>query len=78
MNDSYANTARLAREMGPGSVALHPDDAAARRLEEGDEAKLTNDTGEILLKVGLLDEIPVEWRSPAMVVGPSGRQTKQL
>ena len=34
-------------------------DAAARGLNEGDEAKLTNDTGEIVLKVRLSDEIPV-------------------
>lgn len=59
MNDSYANATRLAREMGPASVALHPDDAAARGLEEGDEAKLTTDTGESVLKVRLSDEIPV-------------------
>ena len=45
--------------MGPASVALHPDDAAARGLEEGDEAKLTTDTGESVLKVRLSDEIPV-------------------
>ena len=29
MNDSYANEARIAEEMGSASVALHPDDSMA-------------------------------------------------
>jgi len=58
MNDSFANAPRIVKEMGPASVDLHPDDAAALGLQEGDEARLSNDTGEIVLKVRLSDAIP--------------------
>ena len=57
MNDSYANESRIAKEMGPASVAIHPDDAAALGLKEGDEARLSNETGEIVLMVRLSNEM---------------------
>ena len=58
MNDSFANAPRIVKEMGPASVDLHPDDAAALGLQKGDEARLSNNTGEIVLKVRLSDAIP--------------------
>ncbi len=39
LNDSFANDAKVARRIGPATVALHPDDAAERGLGEGDEAR---------------------------------------
>ena len=58
MNDSLANAPRIVKEMGPASVDLHPDDAAALGLKEGDGARLSNDTGEVVLKVRLSEDIP--------------------
>jgi len=72
MNDSFANEARIAEEMGAASVALHPDDAAALGLTEGDEARLSNDTGEIVLKVKLSDDI-----RPGVALSHKGRWPKR-
>lgn len=58
MNDSFANDAKITQQLGPGTVALHPDDAGALGLEEGDEAKLSNDTGELVLVVRISADIP--------------------
>ena len=72
MNDSFANEARIAEEMGDASVALHPDDAAALGLTEGDDARLSNDTGEIVLKVRLSDDI-----RPGVALSHKGRWPKR-
>jgi anaerobic selenocysteine-containing dehydrogenase len=58
MNDSFANVAKVARKLGPPSVVLHPADAAARRLAEGDEAVVTNETGSLRLRVAVSDAVP--------------------
>ena len=47
LNDSFANDAKIAKRMGPATVALHPDDAAARGLADGDEAVVANETGRL-------------------------------
>ena len=72
MNDSYANESRIAKEMGPASVAIHPDDAQALGLKEGDEARLSNDTGDIVLKVRLSDEV-----RPGVALAHKGRWPKR-
>jgi GMP synthase-like glutamine amidotransferase len=53
LNDSFANDAKIAKRIGPATVALHPDDAAARGLAEGDEAVVANETGRLQLLVTL-------------------------
>ncbi len=58
MNDSYANDARIAERLGAATVALHPDDAAARGLAEGDAVRLANATGSIALAVTVSDAVP--------------------
>ncbi len=58
MNDSYGNDAKILERLGPARVALHPADAAILGLKEGDEAKLTNETGALVLNVTLSDVIP--------------------
>lgn len=58
MNDSFANVAKLARRAGPPSVALHPADASARGLREGDEALLSNDAGSLRLRVTVAEDVP--------------------
>ena len=58
MNDSYANDPKVTEQLGAATVALHPDDAAARGLEPGDRVTLSNDTGSLELAVEISDIIP--------------------
>jgi hypothetical protein len=39
-------------------VLLHPDDAAARDLHDGDVARVFNDRGEYLARVEISDRVP--------------------
>ena len=71
MNSSFDNDSRIASEAGPATVGLHPDDAAALGLKEGDDAKLSNETGEIVLRVRLSDEI-----RPGVALSHKGRWPK--
>jgi anaerobic selenocysteine-containing dehydrogenase len=72
MNDSFANVSKLARRSGPPTVALHPVDAAARGLQEGDQALLANETGRLELRVTLSEDIP-----PGVALSYKGRWPKQ-
>jgi anaerobic selenocysteine-containing dehydrogenase len=58
MNDSYGNDEKIGAKLGAASVALHPDDAARLGLKAGDDARLSNATGALVLKVALSDAIP--------------------
>jgi len=58
LNDSFANDAKIARRIGPATVALHPDDASERGLAEGDLALLSNQTGTLRLTVTVSDAVP--------------------
>ena len=71
MNDSYANADRIAKEMGPATVTLHPEDAAALGVKEDQEVILSNDSGEIVLPVKLSDEVP-----RGVALSPKGRWPK--
>ncbi len=71
MNDSFANVAKLARRSGPPTVTLHPVDAAARGLQEGDKALLSNETDRLTLVVTLSEEIP-----PGVILAYKGRWPK--
>ena len=57
LNDSFGNDTRVIKQLGPATVSLHPDDAAALGLKEGDEAKLSNETADLVLQVRISDEI---------------------
>lgn len=72
MNDSYANDQRIDKEMGTASVVLHPTDAEAIGLREGDDAELSNETGKILLKVRLSEEV-----LPGVALSLKGRWPKR-
>ena len=72
MNDSFANVAKLARRAGPATVALHPDDAAARGLQAGDAVVLSNETGSLELVLTLSDDL-----LPGMALSHKGRWPKQ-
>ena len=58
MNDSFANSRKIAARLGPATVALHPADAAERGLAEGSEALVANETGRLALRVTLSDALP--------------------
>ena len=58
MNTSYGNDAKNRARIAGEGVVLHPADAAARGLAEGDIARLANDQGELLLVVHVADKAP--------------------
>jgi anaerobic selenocysteine-containing dehydrogenase len=72
LNDSFANVAKLARRAGSPTVTLHPIDATARGLSEGDEAVLSNETGRLTLRVMLSEDVP-----PGVALSHKGRWPKQ-
>ena len=72
MNDSFGNDTRINEQLGVAEVALHPDDAAVLQLKDGAEAKLSNETGELVLRVRLSEEI-----RPGMALTHKGRWPKR-
>jgi anaerobic selenocysteine-containing dehydrogenase len=72
LNDSFANDAKIARRIGPATVALHPDDAAERGLAEGDESVVANETGRLRLLVTLSEAVP-----RGVAYSPKGRWPKR-
>ena len=53
MNSSFANDPKIARKLGPPTVTLHPDDAAAHGLADGDLAELATGTGRLRARVAI-------------------------
>jgi anaerobic selenocysteine-containing dehydrogenase len=51
MNSSYGNDPVIRKRLGPPTVTLHPDDAAAGGFSEGDAVVLVNDAGRLQLAV---------------------------
>jgi anaerobic selenocysteine-containing dehydrogenase len=51
LNSSFANDPKIARKLGPPTVTLHPDDAAAHGLTGGDLAELETGTGRLHARV---------------------------
>ena len=58
MNSSYGNDATVRERMGPATAILHPEEAAARGLAEGQEVMLENETGRLPLIVSISEEAP--------------------
>jgi len=57
LNAMFANVSELAARQGPPAIVLHPSDAAARALREGDEARVYNDRGEFRASVAISDRV---------------------
>lgn len=57
MNDSYGNDPNVRRKQGEACVRLNPLDARRLGLSEGDRALLSNDTGELALRVAISDAV---------------------
>ncbi len=72
MNDSYANDGRIAERMGEAAVTLHPEDAAARGLTEGQRVRLSNETGSLELALAVAETIP-----QGVALSPKGRWPRQ-
>ena len=68
MNDSFANDDRIERKLGPAWVAMHPDDARALGLADGEQVELSNATGRLALRLRVSDEV-----LPGVVLSPKGR-----
>ncbi len=51
MNSSYGNDPVIRKRLGPPTVTLHPDDAAAGGFREGDTVILVNEVGRLPLAI---------------------------
>ncbi len=58
LNDSFANDAKIQTQLGPAHVAIHPDEAKARNLNEGDQVMLSNATGKLELSLKISELVP--------------------
>ena len=72
MNGSYANDRRVGELMGEATVTLHPEDAAARGLTEGQQVRLSNETGSLELALAVAETIP-----RGVALSPKGRWPRQ-
>jgi anaerobic selenocysteine-containing dehydrogenase len=66
LNSSFVNVQSLRDTEGEPALEMHPADAAARGIGEGDHVRVFNDRGEMALKVRVTDRA-----RPGVVVGLS-------
>jgi anaerobic selenocysteine-containing dehydrogenase len=59
VNSSHANQPRLERAAGTPRLRIHPDDAAARGIGDGDIVRVFNDRGTIALAAEVTDAMQV-------------------
>ena len=71
MNDSYGNDPNIRRKRGEPRVHLNPQDARALGLRDGDAALLSNDAGELELRVAVSDVV-----APGVALAHKGRWPK--
>jgi anaerobic selenocysteine-containing dehydrogenase len=57
LNSLFANVADQVKRSGPPVVRIHPDDAAPRGLETGQEARVFNDRGAFVALVEVTDRV---------------------
>jgi anaerobic selenocysteine-containing dehydrogenase len=67
LNSTFANQARQHSAQPEPYVVVHPDDAAARGLEDGARARVFNDRGSFTCASRVSDDAP-----PGVVVSPTG------
>jgi anaerobic selenocysteine-containing dehydrogenase len=72
MNDSFGNDTRIATELGPPTVTLHPADAARLNLHPGEAVALANATGRLVVQVQIADVV-----RPGVALSYKGRWPKQ-
>jgi anaerobic selenocysteine-containing dehydrogenase len=71
MNTSFANDRKISGRIGRPTIGLHPEDAAARALRDGDEARVQSRGGELTLAVSVTDIVP-----RGVAYSPKGRWPK--
>ncbi|MGB1276697.1 MAG: molybdopterin-containing oxidoreductase family protein, partial [Nannocystaceae bacterium] len=65
LNSSFVNIERLAKREKMPFVKLHPDDAAARGIADGQRVRVHNSTGSVLLVASVGDDV-----MPGVAVAP--------
>jgi anaerobic selenocysteine-containing dehydrogenase len=65
---AYSGVAWLRGKEGPPTCVLHPDEAAVRRLRDGDPVELVNDLGRVTFVLRISDEV-----SPGVALVPGQR-----
>ena len=65
---AFAGNETLRRRAGTPECVLHPDDARARGLRDGEDVTLVNDQGEVRLRLRISDEV-----GPGVVLVPGQR-----
>ncbi|HUL10436.1 MAG TPA: molybdopterin-dependent oxidoreductase [Candidatus Acidoferrum sp.] len=58
MNSSYGNDPKIGEKLGRPTVVLHPDDAAARGIVDGDSVELSNETGRLTMNACVAPMMP--------------------
>jgi anaerobic selenocysteine-containing dehydrogenase len=58
LNTSFGNVRQIDHRIGAATIALHPADAAERRLAQGESALVHNSSGSLRLQVIVSDEVP--------------------
>jgi anaerobic selenocysteine-containing dehydrogenase len=72
LNDSFANSAKIAKRLGPAAIALHPDDAHARGLVGGEDVLVENGTGRLRCRLEVTQDVP-----PGVALSHKGRWPRQ-
>jgi anaerobic selenocysteine-containing dehydrogenase len=67
LNSTFTNVPSLARDAGPRYVELHPEDATARGLADGQQVRVFNDRGEFRALARLSDAV-----RPGVAMTPFG------
>ncbi len=73
LNTIFANKPDLMRRAGEPRITLHPDDAAARGLADGDHARVFNSRGAFFAAVEVSDRV-----RPGVVASTKGHWLKQV
>jgi anaerobic selenocysteine-containing dehydrogenase len=73
LNSTFANHPQLRERAGGPRIELHPDDAAARGLTTGDQARVFNDRGEFIAAVEVSDRV-----RPGVIASTKGHWLKHV
>jgi len=57
INSVFANVPAQMKRAGPPTIRIHPDDAAPRRIEAGDEVRVFNDRGSFIAVAEVTDGV---------------------
>ena len=72
MNSSFGNIEKVMRRLGPATIGIHPEDAAAQNLQEGQQVTVESEAGRIELEVRFSTDV-----LRRVVVTHKGRWLKQ-